>query len=390
MNLLDVIIIVLLVLAAVNGFRRGASLQLSTYVGLLAGLVVGAVLAPRVAGLASTSFAQAALALVVLLAFAAIGDALGWLVGTRIWVLARRSALGGVDSAAGTVVALVASLLAIWFIGLNLVSGPFPSVSRQIRGSAVIRTIDAALPHPPSLLAEVRQFLNRFGFPEVFADLPPAPVGPVEEPSNRQIQAAVDVAATATVKIVGHACGAIQEGSGFVAAPNYVVTNAHVVAGVRDPQVQHQNGGSTPAVTVLFNPELDIAVLRVNGENGPVLDMESVDRDRGTPGAVLGYPGGGSLTAGPAAVRRELTAVGRDIYGQSTVERQVYEMQATVRPGNSGGPFVDLEGDLIGVVFAASTTDPHVGYALTSTEVIPEVNEAEGRTEPTSTGDCIR
>jgi S1-C subfamily serine protease len=389
-NLLDVIIIVLLVVAAVNGFRRGASLQLSTYVGLLAGLVVGAVLAPRVAGLASTSFAQAALALVVLLAFAALGDALGWLAGTRIWVLARRSALGEVDSAAGIVVALVASLLAVWFIGLNLVSGPFPSMSRQIRGSAVIRTIDAVLPRPPSLLAEVRQFLNRFGFPEVFADLPPAPAGPVEEPSNRQIRAAVGVAAPATVKIVGRACGAIQEGSGFVAAPNYVVTNAHVVAGVQEPAVQHQGGGSSAAVTVLFDPQLDLAVLRVEGDDGPVLDMESVDQDRGTPGAVLGYPGGGDQTAGPAAVRRELTAVGRDIYGESTVERQVYEMQATVRPGNSGGPFVDLEGDVIGVVFAASTTDPHVGYALTSTEVMPHLNAAEGRTEPTSTGDCVR
>jgi S1-C subfamily serine protease len=389
-NLLDVIIIVLLVVAAVNGFRRGASLQLSTYIGLLAGLVVGAVLAPRVAALASTSFAQAALALVVLLACAAIGDALGWLAGTRIWVLARRSALGGVDSAAGIVVALVASLLAVWFIGLNLVSGPFPSVASQIRGSAVIRTIDTVLPRPPSLLAEVRQFLNRFGFPEVFADLPPAPAGPVEEPSNRQIQAAVGVAAPATVKIVGRACGAIQEGSGFVAAPHYVVTNAHVVAGVQEPVVQHQGGGSSTAVTVLFNPQLDIAVLRVEGDAGPVLDVESVEQNRGTPGAVLGYPRGGDLTAGPAAVRRELTAVGRDVYGESTVERQVYEMQATVRPGNSGGPFVNLEGDVIGVVFAASTTDPHVGYALTSTEVIPEMNAAEGRTEPTATGDCVR
>jgi S1-C subfamily serine protease len=389
-NLLDGIIIVLLVLAAVNGFRRGASLQLSTYVGLLAGLVLGALLAPRVAGLASTAFAQAALALVVLLAFAAIGDALGWLVGTRIWVLARRSALGGVDSAAGTLVALVASLLAIWFIGLNLVSGPFASVSRQIRGSAVIRTIDAALPRPPSLLAEARQFLNRFGFPEVFADLPPAPAGPVDEPSNREIQTAIDVAAPSTVKIVGRACEAIQEGSGFVAAPSYVVTNAHVVAGVQNPVVQHQNGGSLDAVTVLFNPDLDIAVLRVAGDAGPVLHMEGTEETRGTPGAVLGYPGGGGLTAGAAAVRRELTAVGRDIYGESTVEREVYEMQATVRPGNSGGPFVDIQGDVIGVVFAASTTDPHVGYALTSPEVIPEVNKAEGRTQPTSTGDCIR
>jgi S1-C subfamily serine protease len=389
-NLLDVVIIALVVLAALNGFRRGASLQIATYIGLLGGLALGAVLAPKIAKLASTPFAQAALALVVLLVLAAIGDGLGWLVGTRIWAIARRSTLGAVDSAAGAVLAVVASLLAVWFIGINLVSGPFPAVAREIRGSAVIRTMSDVLPRPPSLLAEVRQFLNRFGFPAVFADLPPAPAGPVKEPSDEQIRAAADIAEPSTVKIVGRACGAIQEGSGFVAAPHYVVTNAHVVAGVDDPQVQQQNGSSFTAITVLFDPKLDVAVLRVEGDPGPALHLKSIEEDRGAPGAVLGYPGGGDLTVGKAAVRQEIKAVGLDIYGQSTVERDVYELQATVRPGNSGGPFVDLQGRVAGVVFAASTTDPHVGYALTSPQVIPEVDQAEGRTTPTSTGDCVR
>ncbi|MFN2589167.1 MAG: MarP family serine protease [Actinomycetota bacterium] len=389
MNLLDLLIIGLLVLAAVNGFRRGAGLQLATYVGLLGGLALGALLAPRVARLADTPFSQAALALVVLLLLAALGDGLGWLVGTRIWTLARRSALGTVDSAAGSLLAVVASLLAVWFVGINLVSGPFPAVSREIRGSAVMRTMTDVLPRPPSLLAEVRRFLNRFDFPEVFADLPPPPAGPVKEPSNAAIAAAVDQAERSTVKIVGRACGAIQEGSGFVVAARYVVTNAHVVAGVRDPVVQEQNGPSLRAITVLFDPDLDVAVLRVEGDPGPALHLVPTDQNRGDQGAVLGYPGGGNLTAGAAAIRREIDAVGRDIYGQSTVQRDVYELQATVRPGNSGGPFVDLNGDAAGVVFAASTTDPNVGYALTSSEVIPDVDKAEGRTKPTSTGDCV-
>jgi S1-C subfamily serine protease len=390
-NLLDLVIIALLVLAALNGFRRGASLQLATYIGLLGGLALGAVLAPHVAKLAGTPFSQAALALVVLLLFAAIGDGLGWLVGTRIWVIARRSALGAVDSAAGSVLAVVASLLAVWFIGINLVNGPFSGVSREIRGSAVIRTMNDVLPRPPSLLAEVRRFLSRFDFPEVFADLPPPPAGPVQEPSDAQVAAAAELAEASTVKILGQACEAIQEGSGFVVAPHYVVTNAHVVAGVRDPKVQQQNGTSSlDAITVLFDPDLDVAVLRVEGDPGPPLRLKPTEEDRGDPGAVLGYPGGGDLTVGKAAVRQELHAIGRDIYGQSTVERNVYELQAEVRPGNSGGPFVDLNGNVAGVVFAASTTDPNIGYALTSTEVIPDVDRAEGRTAPTSTGDCIR
>jgi S1-C subfamily serine protease len=389
-NLLDLGIVVVLILAAINGFRRGAALQLSTYAGLILGLLVGALAAPSVAGLASSPLGQATVAMITLFAAAAIGDALGWFVGIRIWSLARQSVLGTFDSVAGTAVAVVAVLVATWFIGWNLVNGPFPGLSREIRGSAVIRTLEDVLPRPPSLLGEVRQLLNRFGFPEVFAGLPPAPAGPVQGPSNKEARAIARLADQSTVRIVGQACGAIQEGSGFVAATNYVVTNAHVVAGVKVPEVQEQNGGSQEAVTVLFDPKLDIAVLRVETTPGSVLKLDSKEEARGTDGAFLGYPGGGNLTYGGAAIRRELVAVGRDIYGRSTVERTVYELQAIVRPGNSGGPFVLDDGEVAGVVFAASTTDKQVGYAITSAEVIPKLREAEGRTRSVSTQGCAR
>jgi S1-C subfamily serine protease len=389
-NLLDVGIVVLVILAAVNGFRRGASLQLSTYAGLLVGLFVGALLAPRFAHLVNSPLAQAGIALLVLITFAAVGDAAGWLIGSRIWAIARRSALGTVDSVAGSVVSAVAGLLVIWFLAFNLINGPVAGVSREIEGSSIIRSMDRILPRPPSLLAEVRQLFNRFGFPEVFADIPPAPAGPVKAPSDKQIRKAIRIASPSTVKIVGEACGAIQEGSGFVASTHSVVTNAHVVAGVRNPMVQVQNGGTIHALTVLFDPGLDIAILRVQSGIGPPLKLDPDDLKRGAPGAVLGYPHGGSLTAGAAAVRRELDAVGRDIYGRRTVERNVYELQALVVPGNSGGPFVETDGSVAGVVFAASTTDPNVGYAISSPEVIPKLQKAEGRTSGVGTGTCAR
>jgi len=388
MNLLDVAILAMLGLAAVNGFRRGAALQLTAYAGLLLGLFVGALIAPAVVGLVSSPLAQAVVAIVVLFSLAGIGDAIGWVIGSKFWALARQSMFGVADSVAGSIVALVAVLLATWFVGLNLVNGPLPGVSRQIRSSAIMRGLDSALPRPPSLLAEVRQFLNRFGFPEVFADLPPAPAGPVSVPQN--IRGIVDEAAGSTVQVIGQACGAIQEGSGFVAAEHYVITNAHVVAGMRAPQVRLQNGGSQQGVTVLFDPRLDIAVLFVRRTPGPPLNLDNEEVDRGTPGAVLGYPGGGPFNADGAAVRRELHAVGRDIYGDSIVERDVYELQADVRPGNSGGPFVLKGGKVAGVVFAASTTEHDVGYALTSTEVIPRLRDARGRTDPVSTRGCAR
>ena len=390
MNLLDVAILLLLGLAAFNGYRRGAALQLITYAGLILGLLAGALLAPRFASLASSPFGQATVAMITLFAAAGIGDALGWLVGVRIWSLARQSGLGTFDSVAGTAVALVAVLVTTWFIGWNLANGPFPGLSREIRESAVMRGLNDVFPRPPSLLGEVRQFLNRFGFPEVFADLPPAPAGPVRAPSNKEVRAIARLADRSTVKIVGQACGLLVEGSGFVAASHYVVTNAHVVAGVRAPEVQQQNGGSQGAVTVLFDPKLDIAVLFVGTTPGPVLALDSKEEGRGTDGAVGGYPGGGPLTFRPAAVLRDIVAVGKDIYGRSTVQRDVYELQAVVRPGNSGGPFVLSDGEVAGVVFAASTTDGKIGYAITSTEVIPKLQQAEGHTRAVSTKGCAR
>jgi S1-C subfamily serine protease len=390
MNLLDLAIVLLIALGAVNGFRRGAALQLTAYLGLLLGLLTGALIAPPVARLVASPFGQAAIALVVLISMAAVGDAVGWVIGTRFWALARRSAIAAVDSVAGSAVAIVAVLLAAWFLGFNLVNGPFPLVSSEIRGSAIIRGLDRTLPQPPAILAEVRQFLNRFGFPEVFAGLPPAPAGPVKGPTQGQAADAAEEALASTVRVEGQACGAIQEGSGFVAAPHYVVTNAHVVAGVKDPTVQKQNGGSQTGTVVLFDPGLDVAILRVSATPGPPLPLDGRDVARGAEGAVLGYPGGGLLTFGPAAVRRQLEATGRDIYGNSVVTRDVYELQANVQPGNSGGPFVLLGGKVAGVVFAASTTERRVGYALASPPVLDLLRKAQGRTQPVSTQTCTR
>jgi S1-C subfamily serine protease len=295
-----------------------------------------------------------------------------------------------VDAGAGSVIAGAAALVAVWFLAFNLVQGPFPALSRQIHGSAIVRGIDSVLPRPPSLLAQVRGFFDRFGFPEVFAGLPPAPAGPVRGPSEAEARQAFDAAEQSTVRIVGQACDRIQEGSGFVVEGGLVVTNAHVVAGTSVLEVQHRDLGSVGAAVVLFDPDLDLAVLRPATSPTDPLPVDPEVLDRGAEGAVLGYPGGGDLLGSAAAVRRTLLAVGRDIYGDSVVRRQVYELQATVRPGNSGGPFVTTDGDVAGVVFAASTTDDEVGYALTAAETEPRIDRARGRTAPASTGPCIR
>ena len=388
MNGLDLLLLVILVVAGFTGYRRGFMLQAFGFGGLLIGLVLGALLAPIVAGALDSPAARAGVVALVVLAIAAVGNAVGWFVGMR--ARARTpSRFGQADAVAGSAVALVASLLAIWFLALNLANGPFPSVSAEIRGSAVVRGLDAALPEPPSLLAQVRRLFNRFGFPDVFSGIPPLPAAPVDPPSQAQARSAVDAAASSTVQVLGSACDLIQEGSGFVAADGYVVTNAHVVAGVDDPEIRSTGGGEEPADTVVFDPDLDIAVLRVGATPGPPLSLETEPLDRGAPGAVLGFPGGGPLQAHRAAVRRTFEAVGRDIYGRDQVQRLVVELQTIVRPGNSGGPFVLADGSVGGVVFAASSGDEDVGYAIAAGEVDDALRTAIGRSTEVDTGPCI-
>ncbi|HET7870610.1 MAG TPA: MarP family serine protease [Actinomycetota bacterium] len=392
MNGLDLVIVILVALTAFTGFRRGALLQLFSYAGLILGVLAGALLAPVVASQAQSDALQAGIVIAVLLGMAGIGDLLGWVAGTSVRARAHGvPVVGTADKAGGSAISVVGLLLVTWFLALNLVNGPFPRVNIAIRGSAIVRSLDAVLPRPPSLPAEVRRFLNRHGFPDVFAGLPPAPTGPVDMPSEAQARRAFQAAEASTVRIVGSACGELLSGSGFVVSGDYVVTNAHVIAGVHGPQVQGQDGTSRPGTTVLFDPSTDLAVLHVESSAGQPLALLSSQVGRGTGGATLGYPGGGDLTGTRAAVRRPIDAVvGRDIYGTREVERDVYELQARVEPGDSGGPFVLPDGSVAGIVFAASTTDPSVGYAIASTDVIPDVSRAVGRTHPVSTGGCVR
>ena len=325
-----------------------------------------------------------------LILFAAAGNAAGWLIGSRLRARTREMRFGRADAVGGSAVTIAASLLAIWFIALNLVNGPFPGVAAEIRGSAIVRTLDDALPQPPSLLLQIHHFLDRFDFPDVFTGIPPPPGEPVEGPTRGQTRRAFDAAAASTVRVIGEACDRIQEGSGFVIADGYVVTNAHVVAGMDEPLVSGAPDGDVPAVTILFDPDLDLAVLRVPQTPGPPLELVDGTVERGTAGAVIGYPGGGPLVGEPAAVRRTIEAIGLDIYGDGEVVRLVLVLQSDVRPGNSGGPFVLPDGRVGGVVFASSTSENDLGYAIASADVLGPVDRALGSSSEVSTGPCLR
>jgi S1-C subfamily serine protease len=387
MNLVDVGIIIVLGLAAAHGVTQGAVLQIFSFGGFWIGLLVGAATAPVLSAITRSPFAGAFISLVTFLGLALIGGAAGRYVGTHAWSALQRLKLGMFDAALGAVVAVFAALAAIWLIAILLTAGPTKDVSRAINRSVIVRALVNRLPPAPSVFSRVQQFISVTPFPRVFEGIEPIPAGPIDVPGNAVVQAAVQRAQLSTVRIVGVGCGGIQTGSGFVAGTGLVVTNAHVVAGIDNPQVQDARGDHR-ATPVLFDPALDVAVLRTSGLAGSSLPLADGEAPRGQGGAALGYPGGGRFTAGPAAVLRKFAAIGRDIYGRALTRRDVYQLQATIRQGNSGGPFVRQDGTVLGVVFAASTTEQNVGYALTSKEVLPKVRQARTSTQPVSTGPC--
>jgi S1-C subfamily serine protease len=172
-----------------------------------------------------------------------------------------------------------------------------------------------------------------------------------------------------------------------VVGDELVITNAHVVAGTAEQWVQYA-GVRTAATVVSFDPQLDVALLRARGLDLPPLPILGGEAGRGDAGAVLGYPGGGPLDSEAAAVRGVIEPVGRNIYGQGQVRRRVYEVQATIRRGNSGGPFVLASGRVAGLVFASSVADGDVGYAIDTSEFVPMLQSAQTLTASVGTGAC--
>lgn len=391
MNLVDLALLVLAALAAVRGWHRGFIGQLFEFGGGFLGLLAGVAIGPRIADTFSDRAGPGAalISIAVVFVMLSIGQAVGYLAGHRFGIIARAAKLGAFDSAFGAGLSVIITFLAFWLVGSLFIHGPSKQLSQALRKSESLGFMNDVMPAPPDVLAYIRQYLNTSGFPQVFAGLP-RPVGePAKLPSQREALAAGRRAQGSMVRVVVPACGGTQLGSGWIAAPDTVVTNAHVVAGGDSVTVQ-DGAGDHSGTVVLFDPREDLAVIHVEGLLGPPLGLQTAEQENGTKGATLGYPGqrDGQLVIKRAAVQANYQAVGRDIYGRSNAERDVYELHAAVRQGDSGGPFVLANGDVAGVVFAASTTDEDTGYALTGAEVQDEIKQGSGKTSEVSTGSC--
>jgi S1-C subfamily serine protease len=233
------------------------------------------------------------------------------------------------------------------------------------------------------------QLLDASGLPDLFVGLEPVPAPPVSVPTDPRAQAIARNAERSTVKVSAQTCGAISSGTGFAIARDYVVTNAHVMAGGRT--VRATLGGTAhDASVVVFDPELDVALLWIPNLGATALNFATSDPGPGDRGAAIGFPGGGAMAVIPAAVTARYDAQGFDIYGRQRVARTILELRADIQRGDSGGPLVLSDGTIGGIVFAESRTATDVGYALAPTPVVRRVNPAIGSRSVVSTGACIR
>lgn len=391
MNGLDYLLFILFVVVCVRGGRLGGLSQIASYGTAALGLLLGALIAPRVAATLADGpgVTLSLLTLTVLLACLLIAQSVGIAIGMRLRSAAAEAGGRAVDAIAGIAVAAVGLVLTVWLLAGPLSRGPSPALANSLRDSRVIALIDDALPAPPDVVGRVGTYLDQQGFPEVFSGIRPnVTAPPAPTPQGSTVAAAEAAARRSVVQIESTGCNSISFGSGFVTRRGYVVTNAHVVAG-GDAVVVNSLRGGDEAQVILFDPALDLAVLSVPGLEAPALPWSGEAAGRGLTGATLGFPGGEpQLTTKPAAVRRRIRAVGRDIYGNRSVTRDVLILADEVTRGDSGGPFVTGDGEVAGVVFAAAVSEANTGYALTAESVRGAVADAVREDEPVSTGTC--
>jgi S1-C subfamily serine protease len=388
---LDLLLLAFVALSAISGYRQGFVVGILSFVGLLGGALVGAQLAPVIAQ-HFTGTVQPFAGVMVVFAIASLGrigaGALGAVVRRRLkWQPART-----VDSVGGAVVSGLAVLLIGWFIGSSLLQAPFPAVARQVDGSRILTAVDRQVPTPVrAWFADFRKVVAGGGFPQVFGALGAERILAVAPPNPAvALEPAIAKAAGSVVRVTGDArsCSRRIEGSGFVYVDGRVMTNAHVVAGVRNPQVQVGGTGPLlPATVVVYDPRVDVAVLEVPGLRAKPLAFGAA-LSPSADAVVAGFPEDGPYQTDAVRVRGAERARGPDIYQDAEVTRQIYAIRGSVQPGNSGGPLLDHDGAVAGVIFGKAINDDTTGYALTAEQVSAAAEAGRTASVPVSTQGC--
>ncbi|MET0456494.1 MAG: acid resistance serine protease MarP [Mycobacterium sp.] len=388
---LDLAVLAIAFVAAISGWRSGALGSMLSFVGVVLGVVAGVLLAPHVVTHIDGARTQLFVALFLILGLVVVGEIAGVVLGRAVRGAIRSGLMRTVDSVIGVGLQLVAVLVAAWLLGTLLTSSPQPNLAAAVRGSRVLATVnDVAPPWLQRVPTRLSSLWDTSGLPDVLPAFGRTPIVNVDAP-NAALAGDPVVAATrpSVLKIRGVApsCQKVLEGSGFVVAPNRVMSNAHVVAGSDSVTVEAE-GKSYDATVVSYDPDADISILDVPGLPAAPLEFDMQEAQTGTDAVVMGYPGGGEFTATPGRIREIIQLNGPDIYHTTTVTREVYTIRGTVRQGNSGGPLIDRDGKVLGVVFGAAVDDADTGFVLTSNEVSKQLQKVTN-TQPVSTDTCI-
>jgi len=392
-NLADVVMLGLVAAAAVGGYRMGLVARLVSWLTTLAGLVLAVRLLPAILGRLNDPDQITVLAVSVVMIMVGMfgGQAIGMAIGIRLRPPVVSGPLAVADRTSGAAVGGAGVLLVLWLL-MPMLTSSTGAVSSAMANSVVARTLANNLPEPPDAIQALRTFVGDAPFPEVFEALRPTPdLGPPPEGSGLTADVAGQVA-DSVVLVQASGCGRLQNGSGFVSSSQVddafvLVTNAHVVAGTSDIEVQRSDGRWFTATVVAFDPVRDVAVLTAPGVQRPPLGLAT--GLAGSIGGVFGHPGGDPLRIAPARVSAEIEARGRDIYGRSGANRQVLELAAVLAPGDSGAPMVDPAGSVIGLVFAVATDRSAVAYALTTTEIQAVLGSVGTSAGAADTGACL-
>jgi S1-C subfamily serine protease len=392
LNWVDVLVLALVVLAAISGARQGVVIALPALLGVFAGLVLGALIAPPIVENFTNFATRAAFFIAIVVFLVALGETFGVWVGRTLRRKMKTPNLTPIESILGALVQGVVVFVVAWIIALPLTSVTgLPGLREAINGSVVLGGVNDLMPSgAKDLPAGVKKLLDDSGFPSVVGPFSQTPTVNAEPPDPAlQSSPVVQRVKTSVLKIHARAqsCSRQLEGSGFVISPQRVMTNAHVVAGTDQVSVETDRG-QLAARVVYYDPEIDVAVLSVPDLTAKPLPFAANDGQNGQNSIVLGYPLDGPYTASPARISEQIKLRGPDIYDSQTVTRDVFTVRALVQSGNSGGPLVDTDGNVIGVVFGAAVDNSSTGFALTTKQVATPAQKAPSLTQRVSTGSC--
>ncbi|MBL1095132.1 MarP family serine protease [Streptomyces coffeae] len=397
MNVLDFLLLLAAVWFAIIGYRQGFVVGVLSVTGFIGGGLVAVYLLPVIwdgtTDRASPGTFGAVMALALVIVCASVGQAATTHLGNKLRRYITWSPARALDATGGALVNVLAMLMVAWLIGSLVAGTSLPTVGKEVRNSKVLLGVDQVVPDRANTwFTDFSSVLAQNGFPQVFAPFANERITSVPQPDPALARSPVATRAQQSiVKVVGTApsCGKVLEGSGFVYAPNRVMTNAHVVGGVDEPTVQIGGEGRLyDAKVVLYDWKRDIAVLDVPSLSAPALQFAQEDATSGDDAIVAGFPENGAFDVRAARVRDRIDANGPDIYHRGTVNRDVYSLYATVRQGNSGGPLLTPKGRVYGVVFAKSLDDADTGYALTADEVAQDAEQGRSAEQSVDSQGC--